>query len=350
MPPPFVILALPRSRTRWISTFLTYGPWHCGHDELRHCRSLDDVASWFAQPLTGTVETAAAPFWRLLGRYAPGARVVTVRRPVPDVVASLKATGVVPDHALVTQVMTRLDRKLDQIEARVPGVLSIRYEDLAKEATCARLFEHCLGMPHDPKWWAACDAVNLQVSVPYSMRYFMAHAAQVERLRRMARHEMLRGLRRPIELNGVSFQQEPLAQAFGDPDGQRLMSDECAGLGECPDAFAEMNIPLFERLEAIDRLHIFTARSNGRMFGYLVSALGEAFHGRGQCEAEQVSFYADPAWPGLGRKLQQASIEDLRARGVARVLMFAPDKTRVGLVYRRLGAKQTGQRFVLELR
>ena len=50
-----------------------------------------------------------------------------------------------------------------------------------------------------------------------------------------------------------------------------------------------------------------------------------------------------------GRKLQHAACQDLRRRGVNRVLMFQPDSTRVGLLYRRLGAKETGQRYVLEL-
>src|SRR4029077_20457753 len=160
---------------------------------------------------------------------------------------------------------------------------------------------------------------------------------------------LLRQFRRPVEMDGVTFQQEPLAQAFSDPDGMRLMAEECVQIGEYPEAWQHMNIPLLERLEANGALHIYTARSNGRMFGYVVTAIGEAFHGRDQLEADQVSFFADPSWPGLGRKLQHASIEDLRASGINRVMMFQPDETRVGLVYRRLGARQTGQRYVLEL-
>src|SRR5215472_6751131 len=84
---------MPRSRSKWLSQFLGYGEWQCGHDELRHCRSLDDVRSWLSQPCTGTVETAAAPFWRLLRAMAPGVRIVTVHRPVAAVAASLRRGG-----------------------------------------------------------------------------------------------------------------------------------------------------------------------------------------------------------------------------------------------------------------
>jgi hypothetical protein len=110
-----------------------------------------------------------------------------------------------------------------------------------------------------------------------------------------------------------------------------------------------MNVPLLRRVEQLGNLHIVTARSNGRRFGYLVSALGGAFHAEGQSEADQVWFFADPSWPGLGLKLQRASIEDLRANGVARVMMLNLDGSRVATLYRRLGAKETGQRYVLEL-
>ena len=344
LPPPFVIFSLPRCRTKWLSVYLQYGPWSVGHDELRHCRSLEDVTSWLSQPCTGTVETAAAPWWRLL---PAGVRVVTVRRSVPDVVASIARTGIAFDAAVMTRVIEHHERKLTQIEHRLPDVLAVRFEDLASEATCAAVFEHCLGLPHDPAWWRAVSAVNIQASIPLMLRYLAAHAPQVEKLRRLARHETLRRFRRPVELNGVTFQQEPLWVALR--DAERLASDECVMLGEFPDAWQQMNWPLMHRLDANGALHVYTARSNGRLFGYLMSAIGEAFHACDQLEAEQVSFYADPSWPGLGRKLQHAACDDLRERGVTRVMMFQPDETRVGLVYRRLGARQTGQRWVKEL-
>lgn len=340
----FVVFALPRSRTAWTARFLTYGDWQCGHDEIRHCRSLDDVRSWLAQPCTGTVETACAPFWRLL---PPGVRVATIRRPIAAVVASLARTGLVFDPGVMGALLWRHERKLDQIEARLPNVLRLTFDDLADEAMCARLFEHCLGLPHDPAWWAAASAVNIQASVPHMLRYFTAYAPQIEKMRRLARHETLRTFRRPIELDGVTFQHEPLWPAFA--DAGRLAADECVMFGEYPEAWQNMNIPLWERLEANGCLHFYTARSNGKMFGYLVSAIGEAFHAHDQLEAEQVCFYADPGWPGLGRKLQHAACDDLRAKGVTRVMMFQPDASRVGLVYRRLGAQQVGQRFVMEL-
>lgn len=174
--PPFVVFALPRSRTAWLSRFLSYQNWHCGHEEVRHCRSFDDVKSWLDQMCIGTVETAAAPFWRLL---PPETRIVTVRRPPADVMLSLSAPGFAVDPLVMLPVLRRADAKLDQIEARLPGVLSVRYADLATEATCAAVFEHCLPYRHDPRWWAKCDAVNVQINVEPILRYFAAYQPQI---------------------------------------------------------------------------------------------------------------------------------------------------------------------------
>jgi len=177
---PYVIFALPRCRTAWLSRFLTYGDWQCGHDELRHCRSLEDVASWLSQPCTGTIETAAAPFWRLL---PAGIRVATIRRPIPDVLASLRRGGMTFDDEAMAQLMTRYDAKLTQIEHRLPGVLATTFDELGTEEGCVRLFEHCVPYLHDHRWWNYLDAINIQVNIPHMMGYFRAYAPQIETLR-----------------------------------------------------------------------------------------------------------------------------------------------------------------------
>jgi hypothetical protein len=336
---------MPRSRSYWLSRFLQYGQWQCGHDELRHCRSMDDIRSWLSLPYTGTVETGAAPFWRLLPE---GVTAAVVTRPIDEVMSSLWRGGLTFDPVSMAKHLGAQDAKLRQFAKRRPGVLCTTFAELGTEEGCMRAFEHCLPYRHDPAWWQAMAPVNLQASLPHARNYFLAHGPQLEKVRLLARHEMLRKFRRPVELDGVTFQQESLAQIM--PDLAGPAGEECVALGEAPEVWPQlMNMPLLHRLEAGGGLHIMTARSNGRMFGYLVSALGDAFHAAGQIEAEQAWFFADPSWPGLGRKLQHASIDDLRVKGVNRVMMLNLDGSRVGLLYRRLGARQTGERYVLEL-
>jgi len=347
---PFVVFSLPRSRSAWLSRFLTYGDWHCGHDELRHCRSLDDVRSWLSQPCTGTVETAASPFWRLLSRYRPDARVVTVRRSVNEVLPSLRRAGLQFEDGAMRLALGRLDRKLDQIEHRLPGVLSVPFSSLAQEQTCAALFQHCLPYPHDSAWWQAFNDVNIQISLPLLMRYYAAHRTQLEKLAKQARHRMLAGMGRDFELDGVTFQHEPFEQFYR--DAQALFAEHLVQTDQSPEDHIHKNLPLLQRLDELGGLQTMTARSNGRMFGYLMTVIGPSLDARDRLAGFHTIFFASPLIRGLGMKLQRAALDALRARGVQEVQMRAGHRgsgPRLGTFYRRLGAEEFGQLYRLEL-
>jgi GNAT superfamily N-acetyltransferase len=320
-----------------------------GHDEIRHCRSLDDVAAWLSQPFTGTVETAAAPFWRLL---PPDVRVVTLRRPVADVVASLRRGRLAFDDAVMTRAVEGIERKLDQIEARVPGVLAVSFADLATEAGSARIFEHCLGLPHDHAWWAACDPINIQISLPHLMRYFAAHREQIEKLIKVAKHRtralMTRATVEPPE--GVTFQCEPFRAFYR--DAGHLFAEHLTQTGQSPDDHARKNIALLEILDDAGMLQTMTARMNGRMFGYLQTVIGPTLDAPDVAQAWHTIFFASPDIRGLGMKLQRAALAALRERGVDEVIMRAGHRgsgPRLGTFYRRLGAEDFGQLYKLEL-
>jgi hypothetical protein len=306
---------------------------------------MDDVTSWLAQPLTGTVETAAAPFWRLL---PPGVRVVTVRRPVGEVVASLRRGGLTFDDAPMTAMLRDIERKLDQIEARVPGVLAVTFDDLGTEAGCARVFEHCLGISHDHQWWAACAPVNMQIDLSHLTRYFAAHRPQVEKLIKIAKHRSLAAMsRRAVEPpEGFTFQHEPARQFHA--DARDLIAQHFCQIGEAPDTGENGNWPLIYEMDDRGLIQTMTARSNGRIFGYLQTAMGPAFETPDITQAWHTLFYASPDTHGLGMKLQRAALSRLREIGVGEVIMRAGvrgDGPRLGTLYRRLGAEGIGDMY-----
>jgi len=191
----FVVYGLPRSRTNWLSHFLSYGDHKCYHEAAMFMRGVDDLRSWLAMENSGSAETAAAPAWRLIHHYRPDIRAVVVRRPVEEVVASLLAidlSGVgAYDADKLRKGMVYLDRCLDQIE-RLPGVLSVRFADLANEETCARVFEHCLPHAHDHEWWAFMNRLNLQTDTRALLRYRFAHRAQIDRFKAELKAELRR--------------------------------------------------------------------------------------------------------------------------------------------------------------
>lgn len=349
---PFLILGLPRSRTAWLSRFLTYRHWSCGHDELRHVRTLEDVKSWLSQPNTGTVETAGAPFWRLALHLRPDLRIVTIRRDPDEAAASAVRCGLNSDRDVTVKVMRRLDAKLGQIEKRVPGARSYRFEDLAREEACAELFEHCLGLPHDPAWWSYWSGVNVQINVSELLRYVAAYRPQLERIGGIAKQKSLALLSsRPTrDKAGLTIQAEPLADLLR--DGSGLFRQHTAEVGEHPENFANKNYALMQRLEDVGSLQVVTARSNGRVFGYLVTVIGPSMEVVGQQSACATAFYASPDYPGLGLKIQRESVRLLKEQGIKEVVLRAGvrgDGKRIGAMYRRIGAEPFGELYRLEL-
>lgn len=351
--PPFIVLSLPRSRTAWLSRFLTYGDWFCGHEELRHMRSMDDVHAWFSQPCTGTAETAGAHWWRLIDRVAPGARILVVRRSVKDVLASLlRLPSVSFDAGKLRGVLERLDRKLDQIEARLDNVLSVNFADLDDERVCAKVFEHCLPYKHDHEHWAALAPVNVQINMPALMRYSVAYQNAMDKFAAITKQQILSNMsmRAPVEPDGITFQTETIEE--WKQGAQALFKSHCALVGEDPAEWEQKNWPLMEALYDVGAMQIMTARCNGRMFGYLMTLLAPSLTKEGMRSATNTTFYADPAVPGVGAKLQRAAIRALKERGIDELFFEAGQRgsgPRLSVLYKRLGAQEHGQAYRMQL-
>jgi hypothetical protein len=311
-------------------------------------RSLDDCATWFTQPDIGTVETAAAPFWRIFPR---GIRIVTVRRPVMDVYASVVRAVPNCDLSTVATLVLAADRKLDQIEARCQNVLSVRFDDLVDETTCARVFEHCLPYPHDHAWWASWDAQPVSGNLPAQIRYAQAYLPQLQKLAGAAKHRILADMKPSAEPpDGFVFADEPFDRWYR--DAVPLFRDHMAATGQDIEDYARKNIPLLRRLDQGGAMQIITARSNGKMFGYVMSVISPSLDDPNAMMGTHLPVFAALSCPGLGMKLQRASIEALRRKGVTEVFGKAGVRgsgPRLGAAFRRMGFEDAGQLYRLNL-
>lgn len=193
MSDPFIIYALPRSRTAWLAEFLSYADWSVSHEQAIYMRSIEDVQEFFERPNTGTVETAAAQAWRIIHHHVPNLRVAVIRRPVDEVIDSVLKVplkGVATyDEVRLQKVMAYGDRMLRQISA-LPGVLTLNYADISSEDACAALFEHCLPYEFDRPWWDWMKDRNVQADVPSIIRYYHENKIQIEGFKLSLKREL----------------------------------------------------------------------------------------------------------------------------------------------------------------
>ena len=321
-------------------------------------RSLEDVKAWLAQDCTGSAETAAAPFWRLLQAYRPETRLVLIRRPVGEVIDSLLAIDTQGagtfERKSLAKAMRRLDAKLDQVWARWPGPkLTFAFADLNREAVCREIFEFCLPYKFDRAWWERLAPVNIQTSMPALLRYAVAYHAQMDKMTKIAKHVMLAdmALRLQLPADELTIQEERFADSYA--SAQDLIADHLVQVGEAPDAYHGKNLDLIRTLDGLGNIQIVTARSNGRIFGYLMTILSPSLESPKIKMAVQTTFFASEAFHGLGLRLQRASLALLQARGIDEVWFRAGPRgsgPKMGTLYRRLGAQHDGEIYRLNLR
>jgi hypothetical protein len=153
--------------------------------------------------------------------------------------------------------------------------------------------------------------------------------------------------------DGIVIAEETLAALWR--DAQHLFADHCENVGEARDAHHGKNVALMFRLADIGAFHVMTARCNGRVFGYLCTLISPSLEAVGLLVGVQTLFFAsrDAAGMNLGPRLQRASIEALRAKGVGEIYMRAGIRgagPRLGALYQRLGAQGFGSLYKLSLK
>ena len=183
-------------------------------------------------------------------------------------------------------------------------------------------------------------------------RYIQCNIEQLHKLAKIVNHREIFALRRPVvEPDGVTIQTETLDSLL--EGGKTLFAEHCVAVGESPDAFLSKNISLYRAIETLGGLQITTARCNGRMFGYLLTVLAPSLECEGMISAVNTLFFASSEFRNLGIKLQRASVEYLKRRGVAEVAMRAGTRgsgPKMGALYRRMGAIEVGEMYLLKLK
>ena len=190
---PFIIYTAGRSRTAWLAAFLTYGDHRCHTEVALTFHHLDEIQPFFGSR-TGSAETGVAPAWHILEHLVPNIRTVVVRRPTDGIISSFAqmefARLAVIDKDKLRRIVSYTERCLAKISER-PGVLTVDYEDLAKQEICKQVFEHCLPYEFDFEWWQMMSRRNIQSDALGIVRAYQQHADSVIALKREAKRTLL---------------------------------------------------------------------------------------------------------------------------------------------------------------
>jgi hypothetical protein len=182
---PFIIFALPRSRTAWLSHWLSYikdgsRVKSVGHDAFSRCSTVAECLALFYAPdggLSGTVETGAAFAYPLLRDKMPRVKMLVVQREPMDCLHSLMKKGITVEPDDWSQ------RVRDLWTVSASGVRTVAYQDLDLESCARWIWEYCLEVPWDVQWWAQWTPVNVQVDMQKRAEELRKNADRVAQLK-----------------------------------------------------------------------------------------------------------------------------------------------------------------------
>ena len=152
----YFILGLPRSRTTWLSVFLSRGAGICHHEKSMYFGSLQELKQFCIEhPKEGISDTALIQHWKWLRDNLPDAKIVVIVRDPDECAASLEHIGLPAESLGYLQ-----DCLFGALHD--PHIMRINFSDLNKIEYCKMLYEYCKEEDFDLQWYEAIKDINMQ--------------------------------------------------------------------------------------------------------------------------------------------------------------------------------------------
>lgn len=177
--PPFIVLTLPRSRSAWLSHWLSYPGKLVGHDIAIQAKSVGEFLSHFSFA-DGSCETSAMLGWRLLKHEIPDLKTLVVIRDPREVLSSLEMKGVASE-GLTSEIMSRWH--MLQAIGNAKDAKVAQFEDLNSKNIRGMIFEYLLELDFDEDWDARFAATNIQVDFAARVEQLIRNRAQIATFR-----------------------------------------------------------------------------------------------------------------------------------------------------------------------
>lgn len=153
-------------------------------------------------------------------------------------------------------------------------------------------------------------------------------------------------------MSEVSFQLEPWSAFLADPATAGLWQEELeelAGNGEAEHGIAP-NLGMYAALDESGKLVLVTARKAGLLIGYCLVMISQHPHFPVFCGFEDLFFLTKAERRGMTAvRLVERTRAELARLGCQKVYWMAPEHTKVGMLYGRLGMKPAYTMYVDKL-
>ena len=168
--PPFLILALPRSRTAWLSAFLSHGDVRCHHELLRNCEDASRYVTRLLttkEPIVGDADPSLVLHYAALKANLPAHKLVFVIRDEAQAkeayLESLREAGeaALPCVISFDETWETIVTAFNAVRKANPDSMTFEFENLNKVTEMSKLVEYCTGRPMDVSRFLAFDELKI---------------------------------------------------------------------------------------------------------------------------------------------------------------------------------------------
>ena len=149
----FLVFAMPRSRSYWLSHFLSEPARECDHDPSIFFTGRDNMSKYLQNPDMAAVDTALLRIWPDVVAAAPDAKYAILTRNMADAERSLMREGLSIDQARTVN-RRHMQDSMDFLASGVSCEV-FSFDMLDTEYGCARVWEYCLDKPFNREKWLA---------------------------------------------------------------------------------------------------------------------------------------------------------------------------------------------------
>lgn len=173
---PFIVLALPRSRTAWMAHWLSYPGKRVGHDIAIECKSVSQFLQSYSNGMDGTIETGAMLGWRLLKHEIPNLTTLVVMRKPDDVIQSLARNGLFGQQ-IEEEIWSRYHMLAGIVQCE--DVKHLFWEELDQKEARKKVFELLLEIEFDDEWDERFAMTNIQIDFGARMEQLMRNHERI---------------------------------------------------------------------------------------------------------------------------------------------------------------------------
>lgn len=309
----FIIFSLPRSRTRWLSEYLSYGR-PVAHDLAIGCRSVEEFLARL-DDVEGSVETGAVIGYRLLRHLRPDVRQLTLTRPFRDILSSLTRAGFAHNRNELVERRALLEMAAQEAE------MTFTFDELNDAGTRQIIFEYLLDVSWDEDWDRRMVGTKVEVERGQRLKELEENREATEELKRdLAQLLLALPPQSSAAFNPeVEVGLEPFAQIW--PEVSLLGARHSNEVGD--DEWKELrpfslDAPALQAAEEVGAFRVITARAAGLLIGYLTLQIYRDPESVNKITADQGAWYVAPEFArrGIGVKLFDEAIRLLRENGV----------------------------------